>query len=64
MERSDGTPVKVLGFPGKLSRTPASYRKAPPRCGEDTAAVLRATLGLGDEEIDRLRAAGVIAETL
>lgn len=64
MTRSDGTPVKVLGFPGKLSRTPATYRKAPPRCGEDTADVLRSALGLNDEDIARLTEAGVIAETL
>ena len=64
MTRSDGTPVKVLGFPGKLSRTPATYRKAPPRCGEDTAAVLRETLGLTDQDIERLSAAGIIAESL
>jgi crotonobetainyl-CoA:carnitine CoA-transferase CaiB-like acyl-CoA transferase len=64
MERSDGTVVKVLGFPGKLSATPATYRKAPPRCGEDTADVLRSMLALNEEEIARLTASGVIAETL
>lgn len=62
--RSDGTPVKFLGFPGKLSATPASYRNAPPRSGEDTAQVLREELGLSDADIARLREAGVIAETL
>ncbi|ARS26105.1 CaiB/BaiF CoA transferase family protein [Sphingomonas sp. KC8] len=64
MKRSDGTEVHVLGFPAKLSETPADYRHAPPRSGEDTAAVLRARLGLSDTEIARLCAAGVIAETL
>jgi crotonobetainyl-CoA:carnitine CoA-transferase CaiB-like acyl-CoA transferase len=60
MERSDGTRVKVLGFPAKFSETPPDYRRAPPRTGEDTEQVLREALSLGEEEIDRLGAAGVI----
>lgn len=64
MERQDGTPVKVLGFPGKFSETPANYRLAPPRSGEDTRRVLQSELGLTSEEIDRLLAAGTIAEKL
>lgn len=64
LERSDGTPVKVLGFPSKLSRTPADYRLAPPRSGEDTFAALRRRLGLADEELRDLNAAGIISETL
>lgn len=64
LARSDGTPVKVLGFPAKLSASPATYRHAPPRSGEDTADVLATKLGLDRTEIDRLLAAGVIAEKL
>jgi len=64
MQRQDGTPVKVLGFPAKLSQSPASYRHAPPRSGEDTRLVLETELGLTSEEIDDLLAAGVIAEKL
>lgn len=64
MARSDGTPVKVLGFPAQLSASPATYRHAPPRSGEDTVAVLSERLGLDKDEIERLLAAGVIAETL
>ncbi len=64
LARSDGTPVKVLGFPAKLSASPATYRHAPPRSGEDTADVLATKLGLDRTEIDRLLAAGVIAERL
>ncbi|MBD3730062.1 MAG: CoA transferase [Sphingomonadales bacterium] len=64
IDRSDGTPVSFLGYPGRLSATPASYRKAPPRSGEDTAAVLRDVLGLDDAEIARLRDAGIIADSL
>jgi len=61
MVRSDGTSVKVLGFPAKLSATPAAYRTAPPRSGENTGAVLRDLLQLDDAAIDALAAAGAIA---
>lgn len=64
LERSDGTPVKILGFPSKLSKTPADYRIAPPRSGEDTRAVLTQRLGLSNDELQSLLDAGVIAETL
>jgi len=62
--RSDGTPVKVLGYPGKFSRTPADYRRAPPRSGEDTFAVLKGLGGIDADEIASLIAAGVIADKL
>ena len=64
LARSDGTRVKVLGFPGKFSDTPPNYRRAPPRSGEDTVAALADALHLTEEEIGALRDAGVIAETL
>lgn len=64
MERSDGTAVKLLGFPAKLSQTPANYRAAPPRSGEDTRTVLQRRLGVGDNQLNSLLAAGVIAERL
>ena len=62
--RDDGTPVRFVGFPAKLSASPASYRLAPPRSGQDTRAVLREVLGLDDEKIDAMATAGVIAEKL
>jgi len=61
MTRSDGTMVKVLGFPAKLSKTPAEYRLAPPRSGEDTAAVLREALGVDEATLRALAEAGIIA---
>jgi crotonobetainyl-CoA:carnitine CoA-transferase CaiB-like acyl-CoA transferase len=64
MTRSDGTPVRVLGYPGKLSRTPADYRRAPPRSGEDSRTVLRERLDIDDAALDALVAAGVVSETL
>lgn len=62
MARPDGTPTTVLGFPGRLAETPARYDRAPPRLGADTAAVLRALLGLDAERIAALQAAEVIAD--
>lgn len=57
-------PLKVLGFPAQLSASPATYRYAPPRSGEDTFLVLNDKLGLTQNELDRLAKAGVIAEKL
>jgi alpha-methylacyl-CoA racemase len=54
-------PVKLLGVPIKLSRTPGDPTRAPgPRLGEDTEAVLAAA-GFGAEEIAALAEAGAIA---
>ena len=60
LERSDGTQVKVLGFPAKLSETPADYRRAPPRTGENTDDILREVLGLDDGAIGLLRTSSVV----
>ncbi len=62
--RDDGTPVRFVGFPAKLSASPVTYRHAPPRSGQDTRAVLSGVLGLNDGEIDALSAAGIVAEKL
>jgi crotonobetainyl-CoA:carnitine CoA-transferase CaiB-like acyl-CoA transferase len=61
IERSDGTAVRFLGFPAKLSASPATYRHAPPRAGEDTRAVLAEMLDLSDEEVDGLIARDIVA---
>ncbi|HEX8104959.1 MAG TPA: CaiB/BaiF CoA-transferase family protein [Solirubrobacteraceae bacterium] len=54
-------PVKLLGVPVKLSRTPADPVRAPgPSLGADTDAVL-AGLGFSDDEVARLKAAGAVA---
>ncbi|WP_408591047.1 CaiB/BaiF CoA transferase family protein [Novosphingobium sp.] len=64
LPRQDGTEVGFTGFPAKLSASPASYRHAPPRSGEDTRAVLGDVLGLDEAEIERLLAGGVVADRL
>ena len=37
--------VELIGNPLKFSRTPVTYRRAPPVCGADTDEVLRELLG-------------------
>ena len=61
MARDDGTPMRVVGFPAKLSVTPAEYRIAPPVAGADTRAALAEALGLSGQELDALAVGGVIS---
>ncbi|TVV77283.1 CaiB/BaiF CoA transferase family protein [Sphingomonas solaris] len=60
--RDDGVSVPSVAFPGKLSATPAAFRRMPPRLGEHSRAVLNEWLDLKDGELDSLAAAGVIAD--
>jgi len=52
--------VRVLGTPVKLSDTPGTVRTAPPVLGQHTDQILRMELGVSNDEISALRAAGVI----
>jgi crotonobetainyl-CoA:carnitine CoA-transferase CaiB-like acyl-CoA transferase len=52
-------PSRVLGVPIKLSETPASVRHPAPTLGQHSTDILK-TLGCSDDELARLRAAGVI----
>lgn len=54
----EGT-VPQLGFPIKLSGTPASIRTPPPLLGEHTAEILRG-IGYTQSELERLEAGGVV----
>ncbi|TWB18422.1 crotonobetainyl-CoA:carnitine CoA-transferase CaiB-like acyl-CoA transferase [Nitrospirillum amazonense] len=56
----DGTSIPVVGFPAKLSRTPARYTLAPPRVGAQTAKVLGRILGLDPQTVDGLASRGVV----
>ena len=60
LARPDGTPVNFLGFPAILSRTPATYRTAPPRLGADTKSTLDAELGIDAATFDELCKAEVV----
>lgn len=54
--------VTLIGNPLKMSATPVTYAKPPPRLGEDSGAVLGRILGLSAQSIQDLAAAGVIEE--
>jgi formyl-CoA transferase/CoA:oxalate CoA-transferase len=52
--------ARVIGTPIKLSATPGALRTAPPTLGQHTETVLRKDLALSQEDIDKLRAQGVV----
>jgi len=54
-----GSPVKALGNPIKLSESPVTYRSPPPSLSEHTDATLTA-LGYDRYLIDKLKADGII----
>jgi formyl-CoA transferase len=62
IERTDGVdqPVLVPGNPVKLSDVPDQPDERIPWLGEHTDVTLRVELGLDDDELARLRAAGTI----
>jgi crotonobetainyl-CoA:carnitine CoA-transferase CaiB-like acyl-CoA transferase len=51
--------VKILGFPVKMSETPAAIRRPAPQLGQNTTEIL-GNLGYSTEQIDQLKAKGVI----
>jgi alpha-methylacyl-CoA racemase len=53
-------PVRQLGFPIKLSRTPGRMRAPGPVLGEHTDDVLAAA-GYSDEEVAALKESGAVA---
>lgn len=52
--------IPMRGLPIKLSGTPASIRRPPPRIGEHTEEVLAEWAGYVSERIAALRSAGAI----
>ncbi|MBU5616256.1 CoA transferase [Psychrobacter sp. TAE2020] len=56
---AQGSPVKALGNPIKLSESPVSYRSPPPRLSEHTDSTL-ASLGYNSEMIAKLKADGIV----
>ena len=55
-----GIPVPLVANPIRFTERPIVRGAAPPRLGEHTDAVLKEDLGLGEQELARLRAQGVI----
>ncbi len=60
LEQPELGPVRLLGLPVKLSRTPGEATRPAPALGEDTEAVLR-DAGFGDGEIAALLDSGAAA---
>ncbi len=62
LKRTDGSATGVVasGFPLKFSRSHANHDAPAPRPGHDTAAVLSAYLDMSAEEVQALRARGIV----
>ncbi len=56
----EGGNVELIGSPIKMSRTPVSYRRPPPRLGQHTDEILSSELSLDENKIKKLRLSGVI----
>ncbi len=56
---AQGSPVRALGNPIKLSASPVSYRTPPPKLSEHTDGTL-ADLGYDSEMIAKLKADGIV----
>ncbi len=59
VDHPDAGEAKMIGIPIKLSETPGSVRRPPPRLGEHTAEVL-AELGYSGAEIEDLAGHGAV----
>lgn len=60
--RSDGAQIPTVAFPAKFSATPATYRTAPPRVGEQTREGLGDWLDMAPGELDALEQTGAIVQ--
>jgi formyl-CoA transferase len=58
-EHPTAGPVRLTGFPYKMSHTPAEVRRPPPLLGQHTERVLTELLGYSAEETAALREQGV-----
>ncbi|MBU0705070.1 MAG: CoA transferase, partial [Chloroflexi bacterium] len=59
-EHPSAGPVRLTGFPYKLSQTPAEMRQPPPLLGQHTGEVLTELLNYSAEEVAALRERGAI----
>lgn len=60
MDHPRAGPVRMVGVPVRLSRTPGAVRTPSPAYGEHTAQALRELLGMGEDEIQALMDAHVV----
>lgn len=54
-------PMKLVSPPVKYSESKPSIRSPPPTLGQHTNEVLGEMLGMSGEEIEKLKAEGVVA---
>ena len=57
----DGTRLPGVGNPLKMSKTPVSYHKAPPKLGEDSLDILREQLDLQENDLADLIRKRIVA---
>ena len=57
---NDGTKARLLASPIRLSKTPVTYRQAPPLLSEHTREVMSSALGLDESTIEALCAQGIL----
>jgi crotonobetainyl-CoA:carnitine CoA-transferase CaiB-like acyl-CoA transferase len=62
MQHPRAGPVKMVGVPMRLSKTPGSVRRPSPSIGEHTDEVLREILAMDDQQIMALRKAGAFGK--
>ena len=60
LEHPQAGPLPVVGNPVRMTGHDTTAQKAPPLLGEDTNAVLRDVLGMGETEVRALRESGVV----
>jgi crotonobetainyl-CoA:carnitine CoA-transferase CaiB-like acyl-CoA transferase len=58
-QRKGGKKFPQVGFPIKISKTPAAYSIPPPRMGQDSESVLQKA-GFSLQEIELLEEEGII----
>jgi crotonobetainyl-CoA:carnitine CoA-transferase CaiB-like acyl-CoA transferase len=56
----DGGKINLIASPMRFSETAVDYRRPPPMLGQHTDDILRDRLGLTPEQIDGLRAEGIL----
>lgn len=61
LESADGATLPGIASPIRLSDTPVTYRSAPPRLGEHSAAILTQMLDLSEDEIHDLIRRQIVA---
>ena len=62
LDQEDTGALRYPGCPVRLSRTPATYRLAPPMFGEHNDVVLKEIAGVSEDELEALRADRIVCD--